>query len=68
LSKSRRSQRKSIRELIAPDQSVGFGGSVTVEQSQIIEKLYERGQRMIDREKTKSAEERHQVMKQALTG
>lgn len=58
--------REKALEKIAPDQSVGFGGSVTVEQSEIIEKLYERVQRMIDREKTKSAEERHQVMKQAL--
>ncbi|WP_176244799.1 LUD domain-containing protein, partial [Enterococcus sp. 3H8_DIV0648] len=38
-----------------------------MEQSGIIEELYQRGQKMIDREKTTSPEERHQVMKQALT-
>lgn len=54
-------------ELIDQDKSVGFGGSITVEQSGIIDELYQRNQKMIDREKTSSAEERHQVMKQALT-
>lgn len=54
-------------ELIDQDKSVGFGGSITVEQSGIIDELYQRNQKMIDREKTSSAEERHQVMQQALT-
>jgi len=54
-------------EKIDQNQSVGFGGSITIEQSGIIEELYQRGQKMIDREKTNSPEERHQVMKQALT-
>lgn len=38
-------------ELIDSDKSVGFGGSVTVEQSGMIEDLYQREQKMIDREK-----------------
>ncbi|MGM0166174.1 hypothetical protein IGI39_001132 [Enterococcus sp. AZ135] len=54
-------------QIIASKKSVAFGGSITVEQSGIIEALYNRGQPMIDREKTSSPEERHQVMKQALT-
>lgn len=54
-------------ELIEPNKSVGLGGSITVEQSGIIEDLYQRGQKMIDREKTNTPEERHHVMKQALT-
>ena len=54
-------------EKIDQNQSIGFGGSITIEQSGIIEELYQRGQKIIDREKTTSPEERHQVMKQALT-
>ncbi|MGL9727861.1 lactate utilization protein [Enterococcus sp. DIV0756] len=54
-------------KIIEPNKSVGFGGSITVEQSGIIADLYQRGQKMIDREKTTTPEERHQVMKQALT-
>lgn len=54
-------------ELIESNKSVAFGGSITVEQSGIIESLYQREQKMIDREKTNTLEERHQVMKQALT-
>jgi len=54
-------------QIIASKKSVAFGGSITVEQSGIIEALYNRGQPMVDREKTSSPEERHQVMKQALT-
>ncbi|MFQ7237124.1 MAG: lactate utilization protein, partial [Enterococcus hulanensis] len=54
-------------EKIDQNQSIGFGGSITIEQSGIIEELYQRGQKMIDQEKTNSPEERHQVMKQALT-
>jgi len=54
-------------KIIEPNKSVGFGGSITVEQSGIIADLYQRGQKMIDREKTTTLEERHQVMKQALT-
>ena len=54
-------------EKIDQNQTIGFGGSITIEQSGIIEELYQRGQKIIDREKTTSPEERHQVMKQALT-
>ncbi|MGG5369557.1 lactate utilization protein [Enterococcus sp. AZ196] len=58
--------REQAMKIIDPDKSVGFGGSITVEQSGVIEELYKRGQKIIDRERTKSPEERHQVMKQAL--
>jgi hypothetical protein len=59
--------RAQALEMIDPKKSVGFGGSITVEQSGIIEALYSRNQKMIDREKTTTLEERQQVMKQALT-
>ena len=58
--------RAQALEMIDPKKSVGFGGSITVEQSRIIEALYSRNQKMIDREKTTTLEERQQVMKQAL--
>ncbi|MGM0111081.1 lactate utilization protein [Enterococcus sp. DIV0187] len=59
--------RAQALEMIDPKKSIGFGGSITVEQSGIIEALYSRNQKMIDREKTTTLEERQQVMKQALT-
>lgn len=54
-------------QAIDPTKTVGFGGSVTVEASGLIDALYERGQTVIDRERTVTPEERHQVMRQALT-
>lgn len=53
--------------MIEEDKTVGLGGSITIEKAGLIEALYDRGQMMIDREKTTSPEERHRVMKQALT-
>lgn len=53
--------------MIALDKTVGFGGSITIEKSGLIEALYQRNQQMIDREKTETLEERHRVMKKALT-
>ena len=53
--------------LIEADKTIGFGGSITVEESGIITDLYQRGQKMIDRERTTTPEERYQVMRQALT-
>ncbi|WP_368250501.1 lactate utilization protein [Enterococcus sp. 2201sp1_2201st1_B8_2201SCRN_220225] len=52
---------------IEQDKIVGFGGSITVEAMGIIPDLYARGQRMIDRERTTTPEERYQVMREALT-
>lgn len=52
---------------IEPEKTVGFGGSITVETMGIIPDLYARGQKLIDREQTKTPEERYQVMRQALT-
>lgn len=52
---------------IEQDKTVGFGGSITVENMGLIPDLYARGQAMIDREQTKTPEERYQVMRQALT-
>lgn len=53
--------------LIPLDKTVGFGGSLTLEKLGLIDALYARGQKMIDREKTHSNEQRQEVMKQALT-
>lgn len=54
-------------QAIDPSKTVGFGGSLTVEASGLIPALYERGQQIIDRERTATPEERHQVMRQSLT-
>lgn len=59
--------KENALELIDPDKTVAFGGSVTLEQSGIFKSLYARGQEMIDREKAKDLTERHQIMKRALT-
>lgn len=54
-------------QAIDPTKTVGFGGSLTVTASGLIPALYERGQKIIDRERTTTPEARHQVMRQALT-
>lgn len=54
-------------QAINPTKTVGFGGSLTVAASGLIPALYERGQKVIDRERPTTPEARHQVMRQALT-
>lgn len=54
-------------QAINPTKTVGFGGSLTVAASGLIPALYERGQKVIDRERATTPEARHQVMRQALT-
>lgn len=46
---------------------VSYGGSVTLNELGMIDALYNREQPMIDREKAENLEERHRLMKQALT-
>lgn len=53
--------------MIDPEKVVSFGGSVTVNQSGIIEALYNRKQPLIDRDTAKDIADRHQLMKRALT-
>lgn len=45
---------------------VAFGGSVTVQESGLIEALYERNQPIINRDLAADLAERHQLMKQSL--
>lgn len=52
--------------LIDEKDSVSFGGSVTVEETGLIDKLYARGNRMIDRTKAASREESLEIMRQGL--
>lgn len=59
--------RKQALAKIPLDKTVGFGGSITVEKSGLLDALYQRGQAIIDRKKTKTPEERYQVMRKALT-
>ncbi|MHC5230125.1 lactate utilization protein [Enterococcus sp. LJL99] len=52
--------------LIDSDKTVAFGGSQTIKQVEIIEALYERKQKIINRDLSKTIEERHDLMKQSL--
>ncbi|MBP1046548.1 lactate utilization protein [Enterococcus sp. BWM-S5] len=45
---------------------VAFGGSITIEQSGIIDALYSRNQSIINRELAADLTERHQLMKKSL--
>lgn len=52
--------------LIPGDASVSWGGSVTLGEIGLIERLYQDGYRVIDRDKATSGEERQDLMRQAL--
>ena len=53
--------------LIPENDSVAWGGSATVDGSGLRELLRARGNRMIDRSEAKTAEERDEIMRRALT-
>ena len=53
--------------LINQDETVGWGGSVTLDQLGIKSKLEEKGNAVYDRDKAKSPAERMQIMRSALT-
>lgn len=55
-----------IFSLISKDKTIAWGGSVTLEQLGIIEKLYDEGYTLIDRDNAKTPEERITLMKQSL--
>lgn len=57
---------KKIMELIPENHSISWGGSVTVEDLGIIQKLKERGNKLIDRDSAKTPEEREEIMHQGL--
>ncbi|MBO4725577.1 MAG: lactate utilization protein [Firmicutes bacterium] len=53
-------------ELIGKDDLVSWGGTVTVDQVGLKEALYARGQKMLDRDKAASPEERVEILHKAL--
>ncbi len=58
---------EKIPELIPQDHVVSWGGAATVDELGVKEALRQRGQAVIDRETAKDAQERQQMLKQALT-
>ncbi len=58
---------KKILELIPQDHVVSWGGATTVDELGVKEALRQRGQAVIDRDTAKDAQERQQMLKQALT-
>ena len=63
--KSKRQEK--ILELIPQDHVVSWGGAATVDELGVKEALRQRGQAVIDRDTAKDAQERQQMLKQALT-
>lgn len=53
-------------ELIGKDDLVSWGGTVTVDQVGLKDALYARGQKMLDRDKAASPEERVEILHKAL--
>lgn len=62
-----REAREAVLSLIAPGKTVGWGGSVTVDDLGIKEALRERKQPIVDRQTAKSPWEADELMKKALT-
>ena len=58
---------EKVLELISPEDTVSWGGAATVDELGVKEALRQRGQAVIDRETAKNAQERQQMLKQALT-
>ena len=54
-------------ELIPPEDTVSWGGSMTLRELGVRELLAERGNPVIDRDAAGSPEERNDLMRQALT-
>ena len=52
--------------LIDKNDTVSFGGSLTMDELGIVEKLYERGNPVIDRNKAETREESLEIMRQGL--
>ena len=57
---------EKIVSLIPRDHSVGWGGSMTLEEIGVKERLVKEGYTVIDRDKAKTPEERLGIMRQAL--
>lgn len=58
---------EKVLSLIPAEDTVSWGGVMTVDELGIKERLYQRGQPLIDRDTAKTPEERHQMLCQALT-
>lgn len=58
---------EKILELIPQGHVVSWGGTATVEELGVKDALRQRGQAVIDRDTAKDAQERQQMLKQALT-
>ncbi len=58
---------EKILELIPQDHVVSWGGTATVDELGVKEALRQRGQAVIDRDTATDAQERQQMLKQALT-
>lgn len=58
---------EKVLELIPQDHVVSWGGTATVDELGVKEALRQRGQAVIDRDTAKDAQERQQMLKQALT-
>lgn len=62
----RRGKEKAL-ELIKQNKTIGFGGSVTVEDVGIEDALYEKGFEIFDRNKMEAIEDKELMMRQSLT-
>ena len=58
---------EKVLELISLEDTVSWGGTLTVDELGVKEALRQRGQAVIDRDTAKDAQERQQMLKQALT-
>lgn len=58
---------EKVLELISPEDTVSWGGTLTVDELGLKDLLRARGQKLIDRDTAKDAQERQQMLKQALT-
>lgn len=58
---------EKVLSLIPAEDTVSWGGVMTVDELGIKERLYQRGQSLIDRDTAKTPEERNQMLHQSLT-
>ena len=58
---------EKVLELISLEDTVSWGGTLTVDELGLKDLLRARGQKLIDRDTAKDAQERQQMLKQALT-
>lgn len=59
--------KEKVLSLISKDETIGFGGSMSVEQCGIFSALREGGYRLFDRDTAKTPEEKQEIMRKCLT-